>query len=89
MPDARLRTDDDDDGVRVLVVDDDPTIAETVRRTQAAQGWAVAVCADGDEGFADALTGHYDLIVLDIMMPGRNGFAVIRDLRRAEIWTPV
>lgn len=47
------------------------------------------MCADGDEGFADALTGHYDLIVLDIMMPGRNGFEVIRDLRRAQIWTPV
>lgn len=78
-----------DAGVRVLVVDDDPAIAETVRRTLVAQGWAVAVCGDGEEGFVEALAAEYDLIVLDIMMPGRNGFEVVRDLRRSHVWTPV
>lgn len=80
---------DDDGVVRVLVVDDDPAIAETVRRTLVAQGWTVAVRHDGAEGFDEAITEDYDLIVLDIMMPGRNGYEVIRDLRRAEVWTPV
>ncbi|KXP01047.1 response regulator transcription factor [Tsukamurella pseudospumae] len=75
--------------MRVLVVDDDPAIAETVRRTLVAQGWTAAVAVDGAAGFDEALAGEFDLIVLDVMMPGRNGFEVVRDLRRAEVWTPV
>ncbi len=75
--------------MRVLVVDDDPAIAETVRRTVVAQGWTAAVAPDGSAGFEAATTEHFDLIVLDVMMPGRNGFEVVRDLRRAEVWTPV
>lgn len=75
--------------MRVLVVDDEPGVAETVRRVLAAEGWVVDVAADGDEGFDKALGGGFDAMVLDIMMPGRNGYETVRDLRRAEVWTPV
>ena len=47
------------------------------------------VAADGDDGFWRASEGSYDLIVLDIMLPGRNGFRVCSDLRAAGIWTPI
>ncbi|UQE75990.1 MULTISPECIES: response regulator transcription factor [unclassified Gordonia (in: high G+C Gram-positive bacteria)] len=75
--------------MRILLVDDDRNVAETVRRMIVAQGWVVDVVHDGAAGFDKALTGSFDVIVLDIMMPGRNGYEVVRDLRAARVWTPV
>ncbi|MBM7368108.1 response regulator transcription factor [Gordonia hydrophobica] len=75
--------------MRVLVVDDDAAIAETVRRTMTAQGWTAAVADNGIDGFDEACAGTFDVVVLDIMMPGRNGYEVVRDLRKAGVWTPI
>ena len=50
---------------------------------------SVEVSFDGDDGFWKASEGAYDLIVLDIMLPGRNGYRVCADLREAGIWTPI
>ncbi|MEZ5210732.1 response regulator transcription factor [Gordonia sp. (in: high G+C Gram-positive bacteria)] len=75
--------------MRILLVDDDRNVAETVRRMIVAQGWVVDVVHDGAAGFDKALTDSFDVIVLDIMMPGRNGYEVVRDLRAAQVWTPV
>ncbi|ALG83532.1 response regulator transcription factor [Gordonia phthalatica] len=75
--------------MKVLVVDDDRAIAETVRRTMVAQGWTAAVADNGLDGYAEACSGDFDIIVLDIMMPGRNGYEVVRDLRKAGVWTPI
>jgi DNA-binding response OmpR family regulator len=75
--------------VKLLVVEDDEKIAAAVRRGLQAEGYTVDVAGDGDEGWWRATVGGYDLIVLDIMLPGRNGFVLCRDLRAAGIWTPV
>ncbi|MGC4935330.1 response regulator transcription factor [Gordonia sp. DT30] len=75
--------------MRVLVVDDDQNFAETVRRMMVAEGWVVDVVHDGATGFEKASTERFDVVVLDIMMPGRNGYEVVRDLRAAGVWTPV
>ena len=75
--------------MRILVVEDDRNAAETLRRTLAAQGWAVDVVHDGDSGLARGTHGDYHAVVLDIMLPGRNGYEVVRELRRREVWTPV
>ncbi|WP_132994153.1 response regulator transcription factor [Gordonia zhaorongruii] len=75
--------------MRVLVVDDDRNVAETVRRMLAAEGWVVDVVHDGVAGLEKATTEAFDVVVLDIMMPGRNGYEVVRDLRAAGVWTPV
>jgi two-component system OmpR family response regulator len=75
--------------VRILVVEDDRNAAETLRRTLIAQGWAVDVVHDGDSGLARAAHGDYHAVVLDIMLPGRNGYEVVRELRHREVWTPV
>lgn len=74
---------------KLLLVEDDKKIAAAVRRGLQAEGFTVEVCFDGDDGFWRASEGAYDLIVLDILLPGRNGFRVCADLRRAEVWTPV
>ncbi|HEY7629035.1 MAG TPA: response regulator transcription factor [Ilumatobacteraceae bacterium] len=74
---------------KLLLVEDDRKIAAAVRRGLQAEGFTVEVCFDGDDGLWHAVEGAYDLIVLDIMLPRRNGYRVCADLRRAEVWTPV
>ncbi len=75
--------------MRVLVVDDEPALLESLRRGLVAGGWAVDTAADGEAGLAMAAAEEYDVVVLDIMMPRRNGYEVVREMRRREIWTPV
>jgi two-component system OmpR family response regulator len=75
--------------LRILLVEDDPKIAAGVRRGLQTEGFTVDVAADGDEGWWRATEGVFDLIVLDIMLPGRNGYEICRDLRAAGDWTPV
>ena len=75
--------------VRVLVVEDEVALAEAVDRGLTAEGFEVEVSHDGLEGLEKARTGQFDLMVLDIMLPGMNGFKVCRTLREEEIWTPI
>jgi two-component system, OmpR family, response regulator len=75
--------------MKLLLVEDDAKIAATVRRGLQAEGFAVEVAMDGADGLWRATEGSYDLIVLDIMLPGRNGFEVCRELRAAGDWTPI
>ncbi|MBT2384605.1 response regulator transcription factor [Streptomyces sp. ISL-11] len=75
--------------MRVLVVEDDRRLAELLRRGLVAEGFAVEVAHDGPEGLHLAAEGSYDVIVLDIMLPGLNGYRVCARLREAGVWTPV
>lgn len=75
--------------MRVLVVDDEPALRESLRRGLVTGGWAVDTAGDGEVGLEMAAGGEYDVVVLDIMMPRRNGYEVVREMRRLEIWTPV
>jgi two-component system catabolic regulation response regulator CreB len=67
----------------ILVVDDEPHIREVVGSYLAREGHEVRYAADGDAALAAALDQEPDLIVLDVMLPGRSGFDVLRDLRTA------
>jgi two-component system OmpR family response regulator len=75
--------------VRVLVVDDEIRLAETLRRGLSAQGFVVEVAHDGIKGLELAATGDFDVLVLDIMLPGKHGYQIVRELRERQIWTPV
>ena len=75
--------------VKLLLVEDDRKIAATVRRGLEAEGFTIEVATDGDEGFWKATEGSYDLIVLDILLPGRNGYRLCADLRAVGDWTPI
>jgi two-component system OmpR family response regulator len=75
--------------LKILIVEDDLKIAAGVRRGLEREGFTVDVAADGDDGWWMATEGTYDLIVLDIMLPSRNGYEICRDLRAAGDWTPV
>jgi two-component system OmpR family response regulator len=75
--------------MRVLVVEDEVTMAEALRSGLTAEGFAVDVAGDGDTGLWLGMENAYDVILLDIMLPGRNGYEVCRALREADVWTPV
>jgi two-component system, OmpR family, response regulator len=75
--------------VKVLVVEDDVKIAETIQRGLRAEGFSVEWSADGLDGLWRATEGQFDVIVLDILLPGLNGFQVCRRLRDAGNWTPL
>jgi DNA-binding response OmpR family regulator len=75
--------------VKLLLIEDDVKIAVAVRRGLEAEGYSVEVSHDGDDGLWRATEGAHDLIVLDLMLPGRSGFRVCADLRAAGIWTPI
>ena len=75
--------------MKLLLVDDDATLAAALRRGLAAEGFAVEVAADGTEGLWRGREGGYDLILLDIMLPGANGYRVCADLRRSGVRTPI
>jgi DNA-binding response OmpR family regulator len=75
--------------VKLLVVEDDASVAESVRRGLTNEGFVVDVATNGDDGWWMATESSYDLIVLDIMLPRRNGYVLCRDLREAGNWTPV
>ena len=75
--------------MKVLVIDDEQRLVDAVRRGLAAEGFAVDVARDGQEGLWMAQERAYDVIVLDIMLPKVNGYDVCRQLREAGVWTPV
>jgi DNA-binding response OmpR family regulator len=75
--------------MRVLVVEDERRLAQTIRRGLEGEGFATDVAFDGDEGLWLAKEQPYDAVVLDIMLPGRNGYEVCAELREAGIWTPI
>jgi DNA-binding response OmpR family regulator len=75
--------------MRVLVVDDERTFARSLRRGLLAEGFAVDVAHDGETGLNMARFGEYDAVVLDIMLPRRNGYDVVTALRAEHVWTPV
>jgi DNA-binding response OmpR family regulator len=75
--------------MRVLVVEDERSLAEGLRKGLEAEGFATDVAHDGIDGVHMAREHAYDAIVLDIMLPGMNGYRVCGALREADVWTPI
>src|SRR5450755_2483196 len=71
-------------GQRILVVDDEPEICDFVVRALAAAGYAIDFVCDGPGGLLRALTGEYSLVILDLVMPGMDGRAVLAQLRQVR-----
>jgi two-component system, OmpR family, response regulator len=75
--------------MRVLIVEDDPKMAGLLRRGLVDEGHAADVAGSGDDALWMAQSVEYDAIVLDVMLPGMDGFAVCRQFRRDSVWSPV
>ena len=74
---------------RILIVEDEPSIAFALEADLRTEGYGVTVTSTGDEALRLARDERFDLILLDIMLPGTDGFDVCRSLRRAEDRTPI
>jgi DNA-binding response OmpR family regulator len=75
--------------MKVLVVEDEKNIASFVRKGLQEAGFTTTVCHHGDEGYALARSGGFDVLVLDIMLPGRDGLSILRNLREGRNTVPV
>jgi len=75
--------------MKVLIIEDDLKIAAFVKKGLKEQGYVVETCHDGNEGFDLASGGTYDVILLDIMLPGRDGLSILRALREEKNTVPV
>lgn len=74
---------------RILVIEDEPTLSKLLSYNLEQEGYETVVIDNGQSGFEAALSGSFDLILLDLMLPGLNGFEVLAKLRRKEVTTPV
>jgi two-component system OmpR family response regulator len=75
--------------MKVLVVDDEPLLASTLATGLRAEGCVVVGSANGVDGLWQAVENDFDVIVLDIMLPGLSGYEVLRRMRARDVWTPV
>lgn len=74
---------------RVLLIEDDESLATAVAGLLVDAGYDIEVCLDGPSGSRSALTGTFDLVILDLMLPRRNGFSVCSDIRDAGLTVPI
>jgi two-component system copper resistance phosphate regulon response regulator CusR len=75
--------------LRLLVVEDDRKVASFLEKGLREEGYAVDVALDGEDGLLKARVHDYDLLLLDVMLPGLNGFEIVRDLRSREMDVPI
>jgi len=75
--------------MRILVVEDERKIADALKKGLEAEGYQVTTALSGEDGYFCLTTGEYDLMLLDIMLPGRDGLEILRSIRKKGILTPI
>src|ERR687886_638347 len=75
--------------MRLLLVEDDPAMVRALSRGLRAQGYAVDVASDGDDALEQTAVSEYDAVILDLMLPVRDGFEVCRSIRSSGSWVPI
>lgn len=75
--------------MKILIIEDEYSLADAISETLKKQNFITNIITDGEEGENEALTGAYDLILLDIMLPNKNGFKILESLQREKIETPI
>lgn len=75
--------------MRILIIEDEYGLADAISEMLKKENFLVDIITDGEEGENESLTGIYDLIILDVMLPGKNGFEILKTLKREKIKTPI
>jgi two-component system OmpR family response regulator len=75
--------------MRVLLVEDEPRLSATLCRGLTAEGFVVVAVGNGVDGLHEAIENSFDVVILDIMLPGHSGYEVLRRMRAQDVWTPV
>jgi len=73
----------------ILIIEDEPGVQLTLQDRLQAEGYGTVICGEGHAGEKEAMTGLYDLILLDLMLPGKDGFSICQSLRKAGNNTPI
>ena len=73
----------------ILIIEDDPATTMGLSDSLKEEGFSIASASSGKMGYEKALTGEYDMIILDLMLPEKNGIEVCKDLRKNNISTPI
>lgn len=75
--------------MRILIIEDEYPLADAISETLKKENFNVDIVTDGIDGENEALTGIYDLILLDIMLPGKNGFEILQSIKQEKLKTPI
>ena len=75
--------------MKILIIEDEYSLADAIAETLKRENYSVEIRTDGEEGEDEALTGIYDLILLDVMLPHRNGFDILKTLKEEKVETPI
>jgi DNA-binding response OmpR family regulator len=75
--------------MKILIIEDEYNLADAISAMLKAQNYMVDIRTDGEEGLYEALTGIYDLIILDIMLPSKNGFEILKEIKQEKISSKV
>lgn len=75
--------------MKILIIEDEYSLADAIAETLKKENYSVNIISDGEQGEDEALTGVYDLVLLDIMLPNRNGFQILESLKNEKVKTPV
>ena len=75
--------------MKILIIEDEYSLADAISETLKKENFMTNIITDGEEGENEALTGIYDLILLDIMLPNKDGFKILDSLQKAKVETPV
>ncbi|MDA0312782.1 MAG: response regulator, partial [Gemmatimonadetes bacterium] len=75
--------------MKILVVEDDKKVASFLEKGLREEGYSVDTAHDGTDGFLKARVHEYDLLLLDVMLPGKSGFEIVRELRAHQVTVPV
>src|SRR6185369_15668308 len=74
---------------RVLVIEDEPGLVMALTQRLSSEGYEIETAKDGERGLALGVSGPFDVIILDLMLPRKNGFDICRDLRQQGVRTPI
>lgn len=75
--------------MHILIIEDEYTLAELIKEKLTKEGYTIDIETDGEGGYYNALSGLYDLIILDVMLPSMNGFEILKKLRENEVDTKI
>lgn len=75
--------------MKILIIEDEYSLADAIAETLKKENFTVEIITDGQEGEEEALTNIYDLILLDVMLPNKNGFEILKQLRKEKVDTPI
>ena len=75
--------------MKILIIEDEFSLADAIAETLKKENFTVEIITDGQDGEDEALTNVYDLILLDVMLPHKNGFEILKQLRREKVSTPI